>query len=125
MKYYPNTYYMSVYETFTGIDGEPSIYTRMLGNGHFTCRLTHGSGIVTKAFLKEKVENILSVHTKLDDFSVTETDYGWKYERFVKWLDEDGFEYELVDEGQHTDQEVYTVDISYFEEVTDIFKKLM
>jgi hypothetical protein len=115
---------MSVYEKFTAKNGEPSVYTRMIGNGYFTRYLTWGTGIITKAFLKEKVEKILSNHTKLDDFTVTETDYGWKYERFVKWLDEDGIEYEIVEEGQHTDHEVYTVDISYFEEVTDIFKKL-
>lgn len=115
---------MSVWEKFTAINGEPSLYTRMFGSGHFTCRLAEDSVNITKQFLKNKVEEILSEHTSLDDFTVTETDYGWNYERFVKWLDEDGFEYELVDEGQHTDHELYTVELSIYREDYDAFKKL-
>lgn len=124
MKYYPNTFYMSVWEKFTAANGEPSIYTRMFGDGHFTCRLLENTTLVTKELLKTKVESILSEHSSLDDFTCMETAFGWKYERFVKWLDEDGFDYEIVPEGQHTDHEVYTVEISFIEKVVDIFTKL-
>jgi len=41
----------------------------------------------------------------------------------VKWLN-DGEDFEIVEEGQHTDHEIYTVDISYYEEVWEAFKKL-
>lgn len=124
MKYYANTFYMSVWEKFTASNGEPSIYTRMFGNGHFTCELMENLLAITKADLKEAVEKILSNHTKLDDFTCTETEFGWKYERYVKWLDEDGFEYEIVPKGQHTDHELYTVEITYIEKDTHIFSKL-
>lgn len=125
MQYYPNTYYMTIFERFTAIDGKPSVYTRMYGNGSTTYKLVEGNGIVTKSLLKEKVEKIINNSSELTDFNCTETEYGWQYERFVKWLDEDRNTYEIVPEGQHTDHEVYTVDISYFDEVYDIFKKLI
>ncbi|PHA03044.1 hypothetical protein COE51_01495 [Bacillus pseudomycoides] len=125
MKVYPNSYYMTVHENIKDKNGEQSVYTRLFGcDGYFTCHIREYYGGISKKELQDEVEKILKrqLHN-LEEFTVTETKYGWKYEMFVKWLN-DGFDYEVVEEGQHTDHEVYTVDISYIDEVTDVFATL-
>lgn len=125
MEYEVNTFYMKVYEKFTAKNGEPSNYTRMMGRyGCEEFELCSQSSKVTKDYLKERVEEILSYQTSLDGFTATEMEYGWKYERFIKWTN-DGFGHEIVEEGQHSDHEVYEVHISYIFKDTDVFKKLL
>ncbi|WP_144509886.1 hypothetical protein [Bacillus sp. FJAT-22090] len=118
---YPDTFYMTVYEKLKQKDGSDSFYSRIMFN---PSDWDIGGSIYEKNILKERVEKRLSNVVDLDDFTITETKYGWKYERFIKWIDEDKGIYELVEEGQHTDHELYTVDISYYEDVSDILKRL-
>lgn len=121
-KVYPDTFYMVLYEDLKRIDGTESYYSRLMFNPS-TWNL--GEFINNKEDLKKKVEKNLSQVINLDDYSVMETKFGWEYERFVKWLDDEEFgDGENVSEGNHTDHEVYTVDISYYEEVWDKFEKL-
>ncbi|MFS0708955.1 hypothetical protein AB6N22_12765, partial [Kocuria palustris] len=108
-KVYPDTFYMTVYEDFKRKDGSGSLYSRMMFNPS-TWKVMDGWRTTRKEELKKKVEENLSRFINLNDFTITETKHGWKYERFVKWLDEED-NYELVEEGQHTDHEAYTVDI--------------
>lgn len=122
-KVYPDTFYMTVYEDFKKKDGTPSDYSRIIFNPS-TWEVMSGWKSETKKALKDRIEEKLCRVMDLIDFTVSETNYGWKYERFIKWLDEEGISYEIVEEGLHTDHEVYIVDISYYEEVTDIFSKL-
>lgn len=122
-KVYPDTFYMTVHEVLKNKDDSESYYSRLMFNPSIW-ELMSGWRSTSKIELKDKVEEKLSRVISLSDFAVSETKYGWKYERFVKWLDDDGVNYENVEEGQHTDYEVYIVDITYYEEVTDIFSKL-
>lgn len=120
-KVYPETFYMTVHEKLKMKDGSDSLYNRLMFN---PSEWEIGDMIYEKSVLKEKVEQKLGHAVNLHDFTITETAYGWKYERFIKWLDEDGDNYELVEEGQHTDHEVYTVDISYYEDVRNVWRLL-
>lgn len=120
-KVYPDTFYMTVFEDLKMKDGSNSYYSRIMFN---PSTWIVDSSIYEKSILKEKVEEKLSHVVELHDFTITETKYGWTYERFIKWVDEDKGIYELVEEGEHTDHEVYTVDISYYEEVRDFWKQL-
>jgi len=120
-KVYPETFYMTVYEKLKMRDGSDSFYNRLMFN---PSEWEIGDAIYEKSILKERVEQKLSNVVDLQDFTVTETAYGWKYERLIRWIDEDKDIYELVEEGQHTDHEVYTVDISYYEDVRNVFSRL-
>lgn len=120
-KVYPDTFYMKVYEDFKRKDGSNSHYSGLMFNPSIWYI---GKHINNKKDLKIEVEKRLSDVINLDDYSVTETKFGWKYERFVKWLDDDFVDGENVKEGDHTDHEIFTVDISYYEEVWDKFEKL-
>lgn len=116
-KYYPNTYYMKIYEDFKRLDGSESYYSKLMFNPS-TSRVAEDYEVRTKSDLKEKVEEQLSHVANLQSFNVTETKYGWKYERFMKTSDDmDSDIYEIVEEGQHTDHELFTVEISYYEDV--------
>lgn len=120
-KVYPETFYMSVYEKLKQKDGSDSFYSRLM----FSPSMWEiGDAIYAKSELKDRMERKLSAVVELKDFTITETAYGWKYERFIKWTDEDKGIYDLVEEGQHTDHEVYTVDISYYEDVRNVFSRL-
>jgi hypothetical protein len=121
-EYSPNEYYMSVREDLKDVNGETSIYNRLMDRV-FTLHVCSGYMIENKKQLKEKVETLLSRNIDLNNYTVTETDFGWEYEMFVKWID-DGRTFEIVEEGHHTDHEIYTVDITYYSEVIDKFKDL-
>lgn len=122
-RFYPNTYYMTVYEEFKQKDGSESAYSRIMFNPS-TWSVGGSVYIRTKVELKEKVEKYLTDSIgPLDDYTVTETASGWVYQRFVTWS-EDERNYEVIKEGVHSDHEAYTVDISYYEDVENVFSRL-
>lgn len=124
-KVYPDTYYMEVWEKFTRADGEPSYYTMMWGNGYTKQYLFDDYRIVTKEKIKEKVDEFLrDTHYAIDSFKCTENEYGWTYERYVRYHDDESNEHDVVEKGQHTDHEEYTVAISFIHEDIDIMSKL-
>jgi hypothetical protein len=125
-KVYPGTIYGTFYEKLRDKDGESSTYNYFLScDGSFTITLSdkHYSR-VEKSVLIEKVEKFLdrNVYRGLEGFTVKETDYGWEYERYVKWIDKDTCE--VVEKGQHTDHELFTVDLSFYEETPCILKEI-
>lgn len=116
-QYYPNTYYMTVYEEFKRLDGSQSYYSQ-LSSSPSTWRVAEDYQIRTKNDLKERIEKELGMVTDLETFKVTETKYGWNYERFMKTSDDiDSGVYEIAEEGKHTDHELFTVEISFYEDV--------
>lgn len=123
-KIYPDTFYASIYEDFRQKNGENSLYYNLMFNPT-KISLMNGSRSTSKSELKKVLDEKMSNIINLNQFIVKETDYGWVYERYVKILDEESLEYEVVKEGEHTDHEVFTVDISFHEEVYGIFKELL
>lgn len=122
-EYYPNTYYMTVHEEFKRLDGSNSHYSQLMFNPA-TWSVAEDHQVKTKTDLKEKIEAALANVADITSFTVTETDDGWDYERFVKVTYEDDSEIvEIVEEGQHTDHEVFKVEISFYAAV-DAMKRL-
>lgn len=122
-KVYVDTFYATVYEDFKQKDGDDSLYSNLMFNPT-TMDLMEGYRSTTKSELKEVLDKRMSNFINLSEFTVKETNHGWIYERYIKWLDEDGNDYEIVKEGEHTDHEMFTVDISFYEDVYGIFAKL-
>lgn len=122
-KFYPDTYYMTVYEDFKRTDGEQSYYSNLMFNPS-TWRVGEGYQIRTKSALKEHVEKHMSDVIELSEYTISENKYGWTYERFIRSSDEDPNVYETAEEGSHTDHEVFTVEISYYEDARDILDRL-
>lgn len=127
MEYEADTYYATITEQFKRVDGESSYYTRLTGNGQFTIELNFNrlDGDESKENAKKLVEERLEPSIPdLDTFDVVQTDYGWKYERFVKTSDEDMTVFEIVKEGEHTDHEVFDIYVFYIREEWDTYSKL-
>lgn len=122
-QFYPDTYYMTVYEDFKRLDGSQSYYSNLMFNPS-TWRIGQSYQIRTKSALKERVEEKMSHVINLSDYTMTETKYGWTYERFMRSCDEDPDVYESAEEGAHTDHEVFTIEISCYEEVIGILDRL-
>lgn len=117
-KVYSNTYYMEVWEKFTRADGEPSWYTMMWGDGYTKIRIGENHRIRTKSDIKKKVDEFLrETHFQIDTFECTEHEYGWTFERFVKYHNDEFKECDVVKKGEHTDHEEYEINIIYIDEV--------
>lgn len=126
--YEANTYYATIVEDFKRLDETSSYYTVLFGNGRYTMELDFGKvgGVESKENVRKLVEMSLSQSVSdIATYNLVETAYGWKYERFVKTKDEDSNYYEIVEEGEHTDHEVYYVDVFYIRAETDAYSKLM
>ena len=126
MEYEADTYYARITEKFTKVDGTRSDYDMMSGDGQITIELKFNR----TGYVESKENAIFLVEQRLMEsigdlgtFKRSETKHGLKYERFVV-LDEDDYSSKPVEEGAHTDHEVYDVYIFYIEEVTDGFARL-
>lgn len=125
--YEANTYYATIVEDFKRLDETSSYYSVLFGNGRYTMELNFGKvgGIESKENVRKLVEMSLSQSVSdIATYNLVETAYGWKYERFVKTKDEDSNYFEIVKEGEHTDHEVYYVDVFYIRSETDAYSKL-
>lgn len=126
MEYEADTYYARITEKFRKLDGTRSDYDMMSGNGELTIQLHFNR----TGYVESKENAIFLVEQRLtkfigdlDTFKRTQTKTGFKYERFVV-LNEDDYSSKPVEEGNHTDHEVYDVHIFYIEEVKDGFSRL-
>ena len=106
----PDTYYATVFEKLTRLDGSPSHYAQ-LNNGHQIYCVNER--IDSKADLLKAVEQIIDRIVTYKDFTVTENKHGWVFERYIKW-DADDSEYVVTEPGEHSDHELYTVEITRF-----------
>ena len=123
-KVYPDNFYITIYEDLKQKNGESSLYSIMMFNPS-TRRLMDGYRSTTKSEIKQKLDKQMSDIINLDEFEVTENEYGWIYERYVKWLEEDFYEYKGVSkDDEYDDHEMFTVEISFYEEVYGIFREL-
>lgn len=117
----PQTYYMQLNESLKKPDGTPSDYDRlMFNNKHY--RLGSTSYIRSKDDLYNEVVKRVAqnVEPRLDEnisnlesYTITETDFGWTFERYITWND-DETEFTVVPKGEHTNHECYTADISLY-----------
>jgi hypothetical protein len=126
MEYYAGEYYARITQQFKRKDGTRSHYDMLSGNGQFTMRIGYGfAKEFTKSTVKESVHKQLKQHVyDLDSYTLIENNYGWIYERFVK-SDEDVVDnYEIVNEGEHTDHEIFDVYVFYIQEDDEAFLKL-
>ena len=125
-KVYPDTYYIEVYEDFKKKNGEPSEYTRMAGDGSIRLELVERGIVDTKKEILSHIKDKrISRYFNLKDFVTKETEYGWVFERYVKWLDEDGLEYEIVTKDEeYDDYERYVIDLHLYETVWCPMKNL-
>lgn len=127
MRYEANTYYANIAEDFKRLDETSSYYSMLFGDGRYTIEIDFGKvgGVESKENVRKLVEMSLSQGVSdLATYNVVETAYGWKYERFVKTKDEDSSYFEIVEKGEHTDHEVYHIDVFYIRAETDIYSKL-
>ncbi|MEC2463760.1 hypothetical protein P9X10_02435 [Bacillus cereus] len=124
-KVYPDSYYMRAMEDITGSDGVKGYYSRFIFVNEINCWVADSYKINSKQDLLEKVEEILIRHlSDLSEYKRVETKYGWTYERYVRWFNED-MDYEVKDkDGDWTHHEVFTVDISLYEQVHEPMLKL-
>lgn len=122
-KVYPNTFYATVYEDFKQKDGSGSLYSNLMFNPS-NWSIMEGYRSTSKSELKEKLDAQMSKFIKLDEFTVTENEFGWIYERYIKWIDDDLNTYEIVEKGEHTEHEMFTIEVSFYEDVFDIFSNL-
>lgn len=126
MEYEADTYYARITEKFRKVDGTRSDYDMLSGNGEITMQLHFNR----TGYIESKENAIFLVEQRLtkfigdlSTFKRTQTKTGLKYERFVV-LDEEDYSSNPVEEGKHTDHEVYDVYIFYIEEVSDGFSRL-
>ena len=125
MKYEENTFYANITEDFKRLDGTSSYYNMLMGDGCHTVELDFRTLEESKENIKKLVEMKLSQGVPdIATYHVVETGYGWKYERFVKTIDGDSDYYEIVEEGEHTDHEVFHIDIFYIRKGTAAYSKL-
>jgi hypothetical protein len=127
MTYEANTFYASIEEDFKRLDGTSSYYTMLMGDGRVTMELNFRrvGGEESKENAKKLVEaSLIQGVPELATFNIIDTDSGWKYERFVKTKDDDSGYFEIVEEGEHTDHEVYDVLVFFIREELDTYSKL-
>lgn len=125
--YEANTFYANIEEDFKRLDGTSSYHSMLMGDGRFKMELNFGrvGGEESKENVKKLVEMNLSQGVPdIATFNVVETEYGWKYERFVKTIDGDIDYYEIVKEGEHTDHEVFHIFVFYIHYQSNAYSKL-
>lgn len=122
-RFYPDTYYINVYEDLKRKDGGNSYYNYLIESPR-NIELMNGSRYTKKSELKKNIDTQMNGIVDINEFTATENDFGYIYERYVKWLDEDGFNYEIGTKDDYTDHEKFTVEVSFYEDVWEIFSKL-
>ncbi|PGF05174.1 hypothetical protein [Bacillus toyonensis] len=122
---YPDHYYMRATEKIIDREGTTGYYSRFVATNEIYGYVVESYRVKTKKELLEKVEEILARHLgKLDEYTRIETPYGWKYELYVHWFNDD-MDYRVTDkDGDWTHHETFNVDISLFEEVHNPMSKL-
>lgn len=126
MTYEANTFYASIEEDFKRLDGTSSYYNMLMGNGFkMELNFERVGGEESKENVKKLVEmNLSQGIPDIATYNVVETEYGYKYERFVKTVDGDIDFYEIVEEGEHTDHEVFHIFVFYIRYQSDAYSKL-
>ncbi|PHE64429.1 hypothetical protein COF68_06220 [Bacillus toyonensis] len=125
MKKHVNTYYMSVHEDIKDSNGEKADFDRLMSStGHVERYVCMNYSVNTIEDLLEQVEAKLKNYiSNLNEYTRTETEYGWVYEMYVRWFNDD-MEYEVVEKGKHTHHEVYVVDVTFILEETNVIEKM-
>ncbi|MGF2715818.1 hypothetical protein ACQUY5_26865 [Bacillus cereus] len=124
-KVYLDKYYMRATEKVTDRDGETGDYSRFAFTTNLYGHIANSYSINTKEQLLEEVEKVLNNHLgNISEYTRTETEYGWKFEMYVRWYNDD-MEYEVeTKDGNWSHHEVFNVEISLYREVYDAFKNL-
>lgn len=59
----------------------------------------------------------------VDEYRLKEYDTGWTYEAFFKWKN-NGESYEIVEEWEHTDHELFTAEVFLMKKDFEALSKL-
>lgn len=123
MRVEPNHFYVTIHESLKRKDGSASLYSCMMFSGQ-ELQVPGSSFGMTKAKLLSIIQERFMSFVPVHEFSVIETSFGWIFERYLIWEDEDHFNYTIGSADNYTDHEQFVADITYYTEDVQAFRRL-